>query len=245
MNAPPRLHGVDSRQRWLTPGSGPGTLAVGRRGQRSLVGHRRDGTGLGGRAAELAGRSVLVATRDQLAAALALIELDGVARRLILCTPDVTPEHLPAVVAKARRGYDRVRMSERGDHGLRRSAARLATATSGPPRRRPVPALPNRVGAPHVGHDRRARRWSATPSPRLTGADRAAREHSASDVVWGTFYDIRRYGGLQILLRAARRAAARFVLSGARRADRRLPRASRRARRHARVRAPRRTGAVR
>src|SRR5437773_9262388 len=64
------------------------------------------GTSLGGRVAELAGRSVLIATRDQCAAALALIELDGVARRLVICTPDLcTPdlpsEHLPAIVARA------------------------------------------------------------------------------------------------------------------------------------------------
>src|ERR1700720_4536766 len=59
------------------------------------------GTSLGGRAAELAGRSVLIATRDQFAAALALIELDGIARRLIVCTPDLPSEHLPGVVAKA------------------------------------------------------------------------------------------------------------------------------------------------
>ena len=59
------------------------------------------GTTLGGRASELAGRSVLIATREQYAAALALIELDGVARRLIVCTPDISPEHLAAVVATA------------------------------------------------------------------------------------------------------------------------------------------------
>src|SRR5437899_99319 len=59
------------------------------------------GTALGGGLAELTGRSVLVATRDQLAAALALIELDGVARRLIVCPPDLSSEHLPAIIAKA------------------------------------------------------------------------------------------------------------------------------------------------
>src|ERR1700704_1161431 len=59
------------------------------------------GTRLGGRAAEFAGRSVLIHTRDQFAAALALIELDGIAKRLIVCTPDLPEEHLPAVVAKA------------------------------------------------------------------------------------------------------------------------------------------------
>src|SRR5947199_5876959 len=35
-----------------------------------------------------------------------------------------------------------------------------------------------------------------------------------ADVVWGTFYDIRRYGGLQIFLRAVLGRGS-FVLSGA------------------------------
>ena len=47
------------------------------------------GTGLGGQLAALTGRSVLLAMHDQLAAALALIELDGVARRMTLCPPDL------------------------------------------------------------------------------------------------------------------------------------------------------------
>ena len=49
----------------------------------------------------LRGRSVLIAVREQLAAALALIELDGLARRMVLCTPDLTPEQLAAVAATA------------------------------------------------------------------------------------------------------------------------------------------------
>src|SRR5260370_17530095 len=59
------------------------------------------GTGLGGRLAELAGRSVLVAAHDQLAAAVALIDLDGVARRLVLCPRDQSAEHLAAIIADA------------------------------------------------------------------------------------------------------------------------------------------------
>src|SRR5256885_911099 len=55
---------------------------------------RRDG-------ARHAGRSVLVIVRDQLDAALALIELDGIARRLVLATPDLPFEYLPALVADA------------------------------------------------------------------------------------------------------------------------------------------------
>src|SRR5947208_12103532 len=59
------------------------------------------GSSLGGRLEELRGRSVLVATQDQLTAALALIELDGVARRLVLCPPDLPSEHLSHVVTTA------------------------------------------------------------------------------------------------------------------------------------------------
>src|SRR5882762_227924 len=58
------------------------------------------GTSFGGRLPELSGRSVLLITQDQLATALALIELDGVARRLIICPPDLRSEHLASVIAK-------------------------------------------------------------------------------------------------------------------------------------------------
>src|SRR5690242_939884 len=59
------------------------------------------GSALGARLDDIRGRSVLVSTSDQLAAALALIELDGIARRLVLCPPDLDPAHLPYVVATA------------------------------------------------------------------------------------------------------------------------------------------------
>ena len=49
----------------------------------------------------LRGRSVLLAMREQLSSALALLELDGVARRVVLCTPDLTPEQLSGVSAAA------------------------------------------------------------------------------------------------------------------------------------------------
>src|SRR5690242_12988907 len=59
------------------------------------------GTSLGGRLPDLAGRSVLIRTADQLTAALALIELDGVARRLVLCPPDLSAEHVPSIATTA------------------------------------------------------------------------------------------------------------------------------------------------
>jgi hypothetical protein len=49
----------------------------------------RWGGSLSCRVEDLVDRTVLVATRSQLGAALSLIELDGVARRLVVGTPDL------------------------------------------------------------------------------------------------------------------------------------------------------------
>src|ERR1700723_3260172 len=70
------------------------------------LGDLAHGSILGGRCDEIRGRSVLVATASQLTAALALLELDGVARRLILYPPDLPLEHVPFVIASA--GVDAV-----------------------------------------------------------------------------------------------------------------------------------------
>src|SRR5262245_30526553 len=45
-----------------------------------------------------AGDSVLINPRDPLDAALALIDLDGLARRVVLCTPDLPGAHLSAMI---------------------------------------------------------------------------------------------------------------------------------------------------
>src|SRR5580700_561957 len=71
------------------------------RAARLCVNHLARGTSFGGRLAELAGRSVVVATSGQLTSALALIELDGVARRLTILPPDTAAEHLDALIARA------------------------------------------------------------------------------------------------------------------------------------------------
>src|SRR6478672_2262294 len=84
-----RLDNAAARPRWLCDAAA-----------RVCLGDLQSGTSLGGRAGSLAGRSVLVAARSQRAAALALIELDGVASRLIVCTPDLPPEHIRGVVEK-------------------------------------------------------------------------------------------------------------------------------------------------
>lgn len=63
-------------------------------------------TVLGGRLGELSGRAVLLKSSDQLRSGLAMIELDGIARRMLLCPPDLNPAHLDALMANA--GIDAV-----------------------------------------------------------------------------------------------------------------------------------------
>jgi acyl-CoA synthetase (AMP-forming)/AMP-acid ligase II len=157
-----------------------------------------NGSSLGGHLGELRGASVLLSTRDQLPAALALIELDGIVRRIVLCPPDLAPAHLPAVIAAAE--TDTVV----GDATMAEFAGvgRFISCRGGI-----APATPNRDPS-------EATEWvlltsGTTGVPKLvvhtlatlTGAMTAgtALGHSA---VWSTFYDMRRYGGLQIFLRA-------------------------------------------
>ena len=173
------------------------------------------GTSLGGRLPELAGRSVLVATGDQLTAALALIELDGVARRLVLCPPDLAAEHLPGVIADA--DVDAIVTSGQID-ATGELGVRLHVVCH--------PAIAPMAGRPVARH---ATEWvmftsGTTGMPKmvvhtLAGLTGAIRRNAAHDgpVVWGTFYDIRRYGGLQIFFRAIIDGGS-LVLSDAREA---------------------------
>lgn len=158
------------------------------------------GSSLGAGLEELCGRSVLVATRDQLTAALALIELDGIARRLVLCPPDLPVAHVPSVIATA--GVDAI-VSDRG-------AAEIGVPSAGCL----VPCSPRVAPGDPERNARYQTEWilltsGTTGLPKLVlhnlstlaGAIKSAGKRG-SPVVWSTFYDIRRYGGLQIFLRA-------------------------------------------
>jgi len=170
------------------------------------------GSSLAGRLDELRGRSVLIATTDQLTAALALIELDGVARRLVLCPPDLPVDDLPFVVATAE--IDAL-VSDRPA-----PAALPGVPLAVPCRASLAPATCERTG-------RHPTEWILLTSgtsgrPKmvvhqlvsLAGAIRSAGPLSRAGA-WSTFYDIRRYGGLQIFLRALLGGGS-MVLSSAR-----------------------------
>ncbi|HTR35287.1 MAG TPA: class I adenylate-forming enzyme family protein [Bryobacteraceae bacterium] len=168
------------------------------------------GSCLPGRAGELAGRSVLIAARDQLVAALALIELDGVARRLVLCPPELPAEHISFVIDSVP--VDAV-VSDY-DLGLGSHPAIGPCIIAGP----------EIAVSPDDRTPRHKTEWvlltsGTTGRPKmvvhtlasLTGAIEQS-SPAASSVVWSTFYDIRRYGGLQIFLRAVLTGAS-LVLS--------------------------------
>ena len=158
------------------------------------------GTSLGGHLTELSGRSVLIVTRNQLAAALAMIELDGVARRLVICPPDLPSEELPAVIDKA--AVDAIVSDSNPVSAARVSVALCVTVSS-------VITPSDSLKA-----DRHTTEWVLLTSgtsgfPKMVVHSLASlsapikrNQHQGADVVWGTFYDIRRYGGLQIFLRA-------------------------------------------
>jgi acyl-coenzyme A synthetase/AMP-(fatty) acid ligase len=159
-----------------------------------------DGSSLTCHPSELAGRSILLATRDQLGAALALIELDGVADRIVICPPETTLEEFPFLIEKGR--VDTI-VSDyelpRRDWLTRVSMVKCGSTLS--------PAKPVQV-------DHRPTEWvllssGTTGAPKMIAhnlaslmAPIAAPSAPPAKVVWGTFYDIRRYGGLQIFLRA-------------------------------------------
>ncbi len=149
----------------------------------------------------LRGRAVLILTRRQLPSVLAAIALDGIARRLLLCPPDVAPAHLPAVLAEAE--VDAIV-----------SDAPCAWPDAAPPvtlitcrdRIGPVPGAP-----PDRGTDTEFVLFTSGTAgqPKLVLHSLQSLAGPLEDglapargAVWSTFYDVRRYGGLQILLRA-------------------------------------------
>lgn len=169
-----------------------------------------DRSSLYGRGEDIEDRTVLLATKEQITTASALFELDGIARRIILWPPDLPLEHLPYVVdvgevdsivsdwamiprdlsrpvyyCSCSRNLVQVPRKERAIHNT--EWILLTSGTTGRPKL--------------VAHSLASLKAAIQP-----------RSDNNQTLVWGTFYDIRRYGGLQVLLRAALTGAS-LVLS--------------------------------
>ena len=142
------------------------------------------GSCLGGRLESLRGRSIMLAMREQMSSALALLELDGIARRLVLCTPELSPETLAHVATVAEAD---VELGDLDPVPVAGTVDREATLTT-----EWILLTSGTTGTPKlVAHTLES----------LAGT--LPRQPPAARTVWSTFYDIRRYGGLQIFLRAA------------------------------------------
>ncbi len=167
-----------------------GTVALADLRQGSLLGNSLD---------TLRGRSVLLSTEDQLATALLMLELDGLARRVVLCTPDLTAEHIAhaAVTAEAD-----TLVADRSQAPLAVPHLEALTPTDTP------------AAAPVTRRATLETEWilltsGTTGTPKLVvhtlaslGGALPRSSTTGTRPVWSTFYDIRRYGGLQIYLRA-------------------------------------------
>jgi acyl-coenzyme A synthetase/AMP-(fatty) acid ligase len=148
----------------------------------------------------LRSRSLLIHTRDALSAAVALVELDGAARRIVLCPPGIAPDYLPAIATTAE--VDGVLCGAEdtlaGLEGLPKIV--IDPATLAKPRAPRADAVPTQWILLTSGTSGVPKLVVHTLGT-LAGAI-ASTGPLAGPLVWSTFYDIRRYGGLQILLRA-------------------------------------------
>ena len=141
--------------------------------------------------ARFAGRSVVLAVGDMAKAAAALIDLDGLAARIFLAPPGFAPEHL----AHAAQALE-------ADAVVYEDAAPFAAEVALPVR------VPMRPRGQYIAP--RMTEW-ALPTSGTSGPPKLA-IHTLQTLAgalgptphqeWATFYDIRRYGGLQIFLRA-------------------------------------------
>jgi acyl-coenzyme A synthetase/AMP-(fatty) acid ligase len=150
---------------------------------------------LGEGLARLAGRSVLLAVGDMAKAAAALIDLDGVARQIVLSPPGADAAALAALARASAADalvYDGDRPTPEIDVATR-VACRLPLTPLAAPR---TARFTTEWAMPTSGTSGPPKLVAHTLTT-LTAAFRPVAGQR-----WGTFYDIRRYGGLQILLRA-------------------------------------------
>ncbi len=168
--------------------------------RRVALGALGDATSLGMALEQVRDRSVIIYADRQLSAALAAIELDGIARRIVLCPPDLPVSQLPSVIGNAEAD---IILSENPDRllphagGIRLAACGLPMTARGP---RPLPGDGNTEWLLFTSGTTGNPKMVVHTLQSLVGP--LAARHGQRTARWSTFYDIRRYGGLQILLRA-------------------------------------------
>jgi acyl-coenzyme A synthetase/AMP-(fatty) acid ligase len=150
---------------------------------------------LGPDLARLRGRSIVLSVRDMAKVAAALIDLDGCARRILLAQPGWESRRLEAAASDAE--ADAIVHDD--EEASTPSSLELTVACRLPLR----PMSSSRIANLET-------EW-ILPTSGTTGAPKLVK-HTLRTLMgaigdaplqqWATFYDIRRYGGLQIFLRA-------------------------------------------
>jgi acyl-coenzyme A synthetase/AMP-(fatty) acid ligase len=161
---------------------------------------------------DLRGRSVLVATAGQFETVAALIQLDGIARRITLYPPDLSQEHLAFVAASAAAEVvvtDQSTLSSFAFPSERIIRCGREITPRGASRSLQIETEWILLTSGTMGLPKLVMHTLAS----LSGAIEP-RDPSSDPIVWSTFYDIRRFGGLQIFLRAALTGTP-LILSGA------------------------------
>ncbi|MDE2361301.1 MAG: acyl--CoA ligase [Hyphomicrobiales bacterium] len=156
------------------------------------------GAALADEAPRLEGKSVLLSVSTQVHAAVGMLELDGLVCRLVVAPADLARDHLAAVIDDAGVDFIVTDTPEKFE-GARTTTIRLT-----------LPLGKTDATVPR----RHETQWTLLTSgtsgrPKMVAHSLAAlagaippRTKADESVVWATFYDIRRYGGLQMFLRA-------------------------------------------
>ncbi|MDE3176664.1 MAG: AMP-binding protein [Pseudomonadota bacterium] len=174
--------------------SGPGARKIATRDHRLALADFAANSPFGADRDRFAGRCVVLHVKDMAKAAAALIDLDGLARRILMCPPGWDAEKTARGAALIE--ADALAYDEESPVALKVDVAL--------PVRLPITPRAARA-APRVETE-----W-VLPTSGTSGPPKLA-VHTLTTLVgaivdaplqqWATFYDIRRYGGLQIFLRA-------------------------------------------
>jgi acyl-coenzyme A synthetase/AMP-(fatty) acid ligase len=148
-----------------------------------------------------AGKSVLILARESLDCALCLFELDGVARRMVICPPEVSRDQLETIAKQA--DIDVVICDKNEDYRtLFDSQVELTTV-----HRLLIPRDKNPI--PFHETEWILMTSGTTGEPKLVVHDFTSLtanikrpEFSAKSIIWTSFNDIRRFSGLQMFLHA-------------------------------------------